>query len=418
MKKAIAKIKASLINNVDLKIVAVLIAAIVWLAVVNISDPEKTIVIYNVPVTVTHENAITDLGMVYTVESGRHVDITISGKRSIVSGLSSDDFKATASMEELSKVNSVPINVEAKNNSIGRNITIAKQSIQSMTVSVEDIDTQKFNIEVEFSGKADNGYVTGEYSLSETSVDIKAPVSVLDRIERVVAVCDISGKKSDFSQNAKITLYDKRGAEIKNKNLTLSRKKVGVYVDILQAKEIPIVIGDLGEPAEGYQVANVTLSIENIKISGEEELVSQIENVDITSDIDINSVTQDATFTIDLAEKLPEGVSISDETVVEVNVDIYKLSTKTFKIKSSNLDVDNLKSGLEIEFVSDTVEITLRGEKNIISEISKEDLKAGIDLKGENKGTVTVPVSIKVPDDTELLEEVTVKVKLKEKKEN
>ena len=80
--------------------------------------------------------------------------------------------------------------------------------------------------------------------------------------------------------------------------------------------------------------------------------------------------------------------------------------------------MDNLKQGLEIEFAAETVEITLRGEKSVISEISKENFKAGIDLKGENKGTVTVPVSIKVPDNTELLEEATIKVKLKEKQED
>lgn len=413
MKKAMAKIKASLTNNVDLKIIAVFIAAIVWLAVVNISDPEKTIVIYNVPVKVTNEESITDMGMVYTVESGRFVDITVSGKRSIVSNLSTDDFKATASLKELSKVNSVPIDVEAKNKSIGRKITIAKQSIQSMTVSVEDMDEQKFNIEVEFSGKASDGYVAGEYSLSDEMVEVKAPVSVLDRIARVVAICDISGQKNDFSQNAKITLYDKRGDEIKNKNLTLSRKKVGVFVDIMQEKEIPVVIGDLGGVADGYQIADITLSSKTVRISGAENLTSDIKSLDITSDIDVSNLTKTTTFTVDLSEKLPRGVSISGDTEIEVTVEIYKLATKTFKIKTSDLDVDNLKSEVEIEFVSETVEITLRGERSVIDDISKEDLKAGIDLKGEDKGTITVPVSIKVPDNTELLEDVTVKVKLK-----
>lgn len=418
MKKVMAKIKASLTNNVDLKIIAVLVAAVVWLSVVNISDPEKTIIIYNVPVTVIDENAITDMGMVYTIESGRYVDITISGKRSIVSELSSDDFKATASLEELSKVNSIPIDVEAYNKSIGRKITIAKQSIQSMKVSVEEVDAQTFNIQVEYSGKAGEGYVAGDYSLSNTSVTVKAPVSVLDRIERVVAICDISGQKSDFSKNAKIALYDKRGEEIKNKNMMLSRKKVNVLVDILQIKEIPIVMGDIGVPADGYQIASLTLSSETVKLSGAEDIVSEIESIDITADINIEKLTENTTFTINLSDKLPEDVTIIGENEIQVNIEIYKLSTKTFKIKVSDLKVDNLKSGVDIEFITEIVEITLRGEKDSINKISKGDLKAGIDLKGKDKGNVTIPVSIKVPDNTELLEEVTVKVKLKEKQED
>ena len=97
MKKTMTKIRESLTNNVGIKIVAVLVAAIVWLAVININDPEKTIIIYNIPITVTNEDVITDMGMVYTLESKNSINITVSGKRSNVSDLSADDFTATAS---------------------------------------------------------------------------------------------------------------------------------------------------------------------------------------------------------------------------------------------------------------------------------------------------------------------------------
>ena len=79
MKKAMMKIRASLTHNVGMKIVAVIVAALIWLTVINITDPEKTIVIYNVPVQVTHEEAISDMGMVYEVTSNKNINITVSG---------------------------------------------------------------------------------------------------------------------------------------------------------------------------------------------------------------------------------------------------------------------------------------------------------------------------------------------------
>ena len=145
MKKAMMKIKASLTNNVGIKIVAVIIAALIWLTVINVSDPEKTIVIYNVPIMVTHKEAITEMGMVYEVASKNTVNITISGKRSVVGKLSADDFKATASLKELSKVNSVPIEVSVRSNSIARRITIVEQSSQTMMLNVEEIQKNEFN---------------------------------------------------------------------------------------------------------------------------------------------------------------------------------------------------------------------------------------------------------------------------------
>ena len=137
MKKAITKIKMSLTHNVGIKIVAVIIATLVWLMVINISDPEKTIIIYGVPVTVTDEETITDMGMVYNIESGHYVNITVSGKRSVVGKLSTSDFEARASLKELSKVNSIPIDISAKRNSLARKVTIEKQSVQTHIVDIE-----------------------------------------------------------------------------------------------------------------------------------------------------------------------------------------------------------------------------------------------------------------------------------------
>ena len=113
MKKAMMKIKASLTNNVGIKVIAVVIAALIWLMIVNISDPEKTVIIYNIPINVTHEEVITDMNMVYDSDKNATVNITVSGKRSVVSKLSAEDFTATASLKELSKVNAIPVQVSA-----------------------------------------------------------------------------------------------------------------------------------------------------------------------------------------------------------------------------------------------------------------------------------------------------------------
>lgn len=139
MKRAMMKIRASFTHNVGIKVVAVIIAALIWLTVINMTDPEKTVVIYSIPVEITHEDAISDMDMVYEVRSDQYVNITISGKRSVVSGLSADDFRATASLKELSKVNSVPIEVTAKQGSKARKVSIEKQSVQTLMIEVEEI---------------------------------------------------------------------------------------------------------------------------------------------------------------------------------------------------------------------------------------------------------------------------------------
>ena len=140
MKKMLTKLKMSLTNNIGLKFLAVLIALVLWLAIVNVNDPEKTITVSNIPISVTNESAITSRDMVYNVKSEQYLNITVSGKRSIVSNLSAEDFRATASLKELSKVNSIPVDVTTKNASLGRKITIVKQSAQTILVDVENVE--------------------------------------------------------------------------------------------------------------------------------------------------------------------------------------------------------------------------------------------------------------------------------------
>lgn len=413
MKKTMTKIRESLTNNVGIKIVAVLVAAIVWLAVININDPEKTIIIYNIPITVTNEDVITDMGMVYTLESKNSINITVSGKRSIVSDLSADDFTATASLKELSKVNSVPVDVSARKNSIAGKITVVKQSLQTVTVNIEEIEKQDFDVEVVFSGKTAEGYVAGDYSVSNKTVTIKAPTSVLDRIARVVATCDLGTSDTYLSQKCRLTLYDKRGKAIKMDNVKMSVKKVDVFVNILKEKEIPVSVNSVENPPNGYQTGEIALSQEKVKIIGTKEALAEITKLEVNGAIDISNQTKDVTKEIDLNQYLPEGVKISGDSKIEVTIRIDKLVSKTYAIKASEIEVKNLKDGERVKFSDKEIKVTLRGEKEVMKEITKEDMNASVDLEGYEKGTVTVPVSITIPDGTELVESINVKLKIK-----
>ena len=413
MKKSMTKLKISLTNNFGIKIIAVLVAAILWLAVVNVNDPEKTVVIYNVPVTITHEDAITDLGMVYSLDSAERVNLTVSGKRSVVGNLSADDFKATASLKELSRVNSVPVEVKTKRSSLSGKINIVKQSIQTIVVNVESIDKQTFDIGAEFSGKAADGYVAGDYSLSNNSVEIKAPTSVIDRISKVVASCDLNGSSSDISQKCDLKLYDKRGRKIEDKNINMSIRKVNVEVKILKEKEVPIVIDSVGNPADGYEVADIKLSQDKVKLTGNEEVLAGIEKLEINGSVNISGKTKDVIKVIDLNKYLPEGITIDGDAKVEITVKIDKLVTKTYDIKTSDIDVEDLKDGAELKFYDEKIKIKLIGERDTMNKIKAEDLKVSISLKGLKDETVKVPLAIVIPEGTELVEQVSVKVKIK-----
>lgn len=419
MKKMLTKLKMSLINNIGLKFLAVLIALVLWLAIVNVNDPEKTITVSNIPISVTNESAITSRDMVYNVKSEQYLNITVSGKRSIVSNLSAEDFRATASLKELSKVNSIPVDVTAKNASLGRKITIVKQSAQTILVDVENLEEKDFtDLVVEYTGKVADGYVAGLSSMSTDEVTVKAPTSIIDKIKKVAVRCSLDGTNTNISKKCPVILYDKNNKEIKSDEIELSDKKIRVNVNVLRAKQVPISTinkDELGKPADGYVVDDVILSSDSITVYGSEESLDSIESLDIQDDIDVSDAKGDVTQNIDVTGKLPKGLSVSGESTITVKVLIKKLITRTFEYDASEVSLNDLSSDLDVQLVTKKVKVTLQGEEEVISQLTKDDMAISADLGKVKEGTTTVHVDVAVPDNTTLMNNVTIKIKAKAK---
>ena len=419
MKKMLTKLKMSLTNNIGLKFLAVLIALVLWLAIVNVNDPEKTITVSNIPISVTNESAITSRDMVYNVKSEQYLNITVSGKRSIVSNLSAEDFRATASLKELSKVNSIPVDVTTKNASLGRKITIVKQSAQTILVDVENVEEKDFtDLVVEYTGKVADGYVAGLSSMSTDEVTVKAPTSIIDKIKKVAVRCSLDGANTNISKKCPVILYDKNDKEIKSDEIELSDKKIRVNVNVLRAKQVPISTinkDELGKPADGYVVDDVILSSDSITVYGSEESLDSIESLDIQDDIDVSDAKGDVTQNIDVTGKLPKGLSVSGESTITVKVVIKKLITRTFEYDASEVSLNDLSSDLDVQLVTKKVKVTLQGEEEVLSQLTKDDMAISADLGKVKEGTTTVHVDVAVPDNTTLMNNVTIKIKAKAK---
>ena len=60
--------KQKLTHNLNLKVLAVLFSIIIWIIVVNIDDPVKSVQFNDVQVTVTNESVLTDENLVYDIK--------------------------------------------------------------------------------------------------------------------------------------------------------------------------------------------------------------------------------------------------------------------------------------------------------------------------------------------------------------
>lgn len=228
--------KEKLTRNLGLKLLSLFMAILTWLIILNIADPVKERPFNDIEVTVINENALAQKDKVYEVVSGNTVNVTIRAKRSVLESLSKSDIKAVADLSELSVVNAAEIKVTVPGHE--RDIVEKTQNISTMKVSLENLQTEQFRINVVANGEVASGYYVKEKLASPNMIQVSGAETVVSKIKEVVVEVDVAGKRQSFTDTAVPKVYDNNGTLMDSDKLNLSVEEVEVTVNLLQTKTV------------------------------------------------------------------------------------------------------------------------------------------------------------------------------------
>lgn len=307
--------KLKLTDNLFLKVLSVLVAVVLWLVVVNISDA-KTSGKYTVGVTLLNTEVITDNGKVFRVEDGTDsVRLTVRARGSVLKELKSTDFILTADMEKDLKYDSlVGITVECKNSNINvdEDITLSRSNVK---VSIEDSATEQFPIKVTYTGSPNSGLVVGSLVPEQTVIKVTGPVSIVEKIKKVEAVVDITGIPGTSVRNCALKFYDGADNPIDSTYLNYTGKSDGidVTVSMLNTKSIPLIFSYSGIPAENYEVKSIEWKPEYIEIAGNSSVLAGITSLQIPEDaVNVDGIDEELQLVVDITPYLPSGLILTD----------------------------------------------------------------------------------------------------------
>lgn len=407
-----------LTNNLGLKLISVVFAVILWLVVVNIDDPVTTRTFTDIPVTILNEDTITNEGKVYEVLDGSdELSIVVKAKRSVIDSLSATDFYATADMKEINlSMGIVQINVTPLRYSKQINEIIQKTT--NLKVSVEDLKEKQFAVNYSIEGTPGEGYAIGDVDMSPNALTISGPQSVVNNINKVVITIGVDGMTSDLDLRLEPVLLNSEGKKIETNNLQFDYNKIHTTVNILETKTVPLNFVTKGEPAEGYQLVSVEYEPSSVELKGDPDVLSTITQITVSSDLlDISSATKDVQTVVDISNDIPEGAQLTDadNANVAIIVKIEKLESKTLKVSTDKLDVQNTPKNLELTFTSDTFDINVMGGSEELDSITEKDITGTLDLSGYEAGTYTADITVSCPDTVIVESDVTVRIILEEK---
>ena len=420
MKKFLRVVKGILTENILFKLGSLVFAFLVWLAVVNVNDPEITKTINAIPIEVTDPEALTRQNLEYNLIGENVAQITITGKRSKVSNLSSSDFIAKAPLSQMSKVYSVPVYVEFKNAAY-QNYVIINQRTKTIQVSVESVVTKGFDVTINTEGQPFSGYEIGQEIIGRDKIDISGRASVLNLISKVCVDVDVSDATRDIVGKYDIKLYQADGEEIESSRVSMSSQRTKVKIEILMTKSILINYNIEGEPDKDCTVTDVENSATELKVIGKPEDVSKCENITLPKGtIDISGKIKTTTITVDLEKYLPDGVKIYDSKnrKFQVVITIEKMITKRYELNNENVKWTNVPEGYQAALLSSKITINVKALPENHNMFDVNRIYFYIDVSGYTKEIDEYQVTFSLPDGYEVIDDVKAKVKILKKETN
>lgn len=423
--------KERLLNHPVLKAASVIIAFVVWLAIMNISNPIITRTITNIPVNVTNASYIESMNLSYALAAGFDtIAVSVEANRSLVERLSAANISATVDLTQIVDMDADPVMVPVTVSvpGVSQNaITVLPRNIQ---LRLEEMQSKDFVINaVAGSSSPARGYEVGSLTSNPEKMTIRGPSSMIERIDKVQAEVDVSYLDSDTSLGATLHVFDKNGDELNESRmsyLTFSVPESSIRVSVKLykvASEIPIVAQTYGDPSPGYQAGEVTVTPQTISVAGTEEALEEFRldgnRILITEEsaaVDISGASKDVEIRVNLPDYLPSGIRLADgfsETVV-VTVKILQFNTKSLEVESRNIEKLNLAEGRNAVFESAVVDIRVRGSDIGLDSITKDDVHASVDLADVKLGTQMVPVKVELPEGFELAEDVLAEITVTE----
>lgn len=393
--------KEKLTHNLGLKILSVVVAALVWLTIMNIDNPIVTETIKDIPVQIINDEIITSRGYQYEIEAGAKVDVRVKGKRGIVDKLTASDFIATADFNSL-KVNSMymaAISVECISDD-AENLVITLKN-ETMAVKLEDQETQPYSVRINLVGNVKEGYYCADARLNSSLIQVTGSVTQMYLLKEVVATVDLEGRSGSFTQNCELVAYDGNGKEIDLQKLSFSQNSVAVAVTICPTETVDIKAVITGKPADGYYVDKIEYAPQSGLIAADEKVLRRIK--EITIPCDITGASQNVDIQVDLADFLAKNYedcyAVEKPSNIGIIVTIRQMRERTIYIDASEVSAVNVPEGLAYEIYTADSYVVLRGPEAIVDRLDVSDLRLYVDMKEGAEGTYSCKIiSASVPD--------------------
>lgn len=390
--------RKKLLNNIDLKLISLAVAVVIWLVIVNINDAYETETI-SLQVQEINAEDLEGVGKTYEVVSGSVATAKIRARASVLKDIDADDFVATADLSKLSDTGAVWVDITAKSYVNAHEVEIIPDN-NVYKVVTENLVDEDFSVVVRTEGEVGSGYFLGEKKATPVLVNIKGSETKISNIKEVCVTVNVTGYTSNISlENVELQVIGLNGEPMDTGRLTLSNSTVDVSMTMLRTKTVPVKFVFNGEPAEGYAIVSQASTESKVVVAGTKEDLDAISV--LTMEYDLTDARESIEKTILFKDFLPENIHLAEGDLetsgVAINVVIDPIIERSIDVPFEDIRLigedENYEYSLSQDDV-DTVSVIVSGAKSIVDAMTEDDLKVSADVDDFNAGDYTVLLSV------------------------
>lgn len=369
-------------NNLGTFMLALALSVAVWISAVVADDPNE-VRKFPRPVALEIRGLSSDLVILNAVP--QQVSLDLRAPRSVWDRLSVEtgivraylDLSGLTAGEHLLEV-AVDVGISP--------VQVIQTIPFEVPVTLENLLIEEFIINLSVAGEPALGYLRETLQVSDQSVTISGPESLLAQVATVRGELDISGARSDVTGVVELIVLDEDGQVLTG--LTLSPAEIEVVQTVRQAggyRDVAVKVETTGQLASGYRVTNISVSPPTVTIfSSNPLLVAEMPGFVSTQPLNLEGIDDDIETRLQLL--LPEGVVlVSEEQSVLVQVGVAAIETSV-QI-SVAVETLGLQPGMNASLSPNVVDLILSGPLPILESLSPDNIHIYADLTGLGAGT-------------------------------
>ena len=377
-----------------MKVICLLVAFVLWIYVMMVESPSHKEVFTNIEVTLVKTSSLDEYGQAVYSGNGALIDVTLSGKKSVLSKLSPSDIVATADISAVAGTSgrveckiTVDAPADCKVEALSRDsIPVYIDNASQTTVSLYD---KRIN-----SNLPEGAYI-GDFDFPVDKITVTGPSLATERVSRAIVEIDLSGVTTTKTFTETVVLVDESGNVIDNPYLDYYPKEITFTLPVFKTVSVKLdayfKYGFLG-----YDNTEVRISPETVEVTGDADIINRgnlIESIELDEKNDFSGNRCSKRVVLNAVE----GVTLSAESAEVTAIVGGDISTRMIIV--SDIRAENAASDIYYTYVKDPITVTLMGSMEALSALSANEISLVIDLSPydeSNIGTFMLRAEVKV----------------------